>query len=172
METRCLFVMEKSFERGDTMSKEKADYRLTEKQKRFVDEYVIDLNGTRAYKAAYPNVKKDESARVCASQLLTNPNVRAYLDERLEAIHSAKTADAREVMEYLTAVMRGEYEDETLRFTGDGYQDVVNLRTPTKDRLKAAEMLGRHFSMFTDKVQLDVGPVQIMDNIPGGDQDG
>lgn len=69
METRCLFVMEKSFERGDTMSKEKADYRLTEKQKRFVDEYVIDLNGTRAYKAAYPNVKKDESASVCASQL-------------------------------------------------------------------------------------------------------
>lgn len=154
------------------MSNEKAEYRLTEKQKRFVDEYVIDLNGTRAYKAAYPNVKKDESARVCASQLLTNPNVRAYLDEKLEAIHSAKTADAREVMEYLTAVLRGEQEDETLRFIGDGYQDVVNLRTSTKDRLKAAEMLGRHFSMFTDKVQMDVGPVQILDNIPGGDQDG
>ena len=38
--------------------------------------------------------------------------------------------------------------------------------------LKAAEMLGRHFSMFTDKVQMDLGPVQILDNIPGGDQDG
>ena len=150
----------------------KADYRLTEKQKRFVDEYVIDLNGTRAYKAAYPNVKKDESASASASQLLRNPKVRNYLDERLEAIHSAKTADAREVMEYLTSVMRGEQEDETLRFIGDGYQDVVKLTTTTKDRLKAAEMLGRHFSMFTDKVQMDLGPVQILDNIPGGDQDG
>lgn len=56
--------------------------KLTEKQKRFVDEYLIDLNATRAYKAAYPSVKKDETARVNGSRLLTNANVQKYLNER------------------------------------------------------------------------------------------
>lgn len=56
--------------------------KLTDKQQRFCDEYLIDLNGTRAYKAAYPSVKKDETARVNASRLLTNANVKAYIQER------------------------------------------------------------------------------------------
>ena len=55
---------------------------ITEKQKRFADEWLIDLNGTRAYKVAYPSVKKDETARVNASRLLTNANVKAYIQER------------------------------------------------------------------------------------------
>ena len=151
------------------MPEEMAEYRLTEKQKRFADEYIIDLNGTRAYKAAYPNVKKDATAKAAASRLLTDVNLRAYLNEKLEEIHSAKTADAREVMEYLTSVMRGEQEDEVLRLAGDGYQEKTNLKVSAKDRLKAAEMLGKHFSMFTDKVQLDVAPVTIIDNIPEED---
>ena len=151
------------------MPKKEAEHRLTEKQKRFVDEYLIDYNATKAaLRAGY----SEKTAKQMGTENLAKPYLRAYLDERLEAIHSAKTADAREVMEYLTSVMRGEQKDETLRFIGDGYQDIVNLTTTTKDRLKAAEMLGRHFSMFTDKVQMDLGPVQILDNIPGGDQDG
>jgi phage terminase small subunit len=48
--------------------------KLTEKQKLFVDEYLIDLNATRAYKVAYPNIKNDHSARTLASRLLTNFN--------------------------------------------------------------------------------------------------
>lgn len=56
--------------------------KLTAKRQRFCDEYLIDLNGTRAYKAAYPSVKKDETARVNASRLLTNANVKAYIQER------------------------------------------------------------------------------------------
>lgn len=55
---------------------------ITEKQKRFADEWLIDLNGTRAYKAAYPSVKKDETAKAAASRLLTNVNVKAYIQER------------------------------------------------------------------------------------------
>ena len=53
---------------------------MTEKQKRFADEYIIDLNATRAYKVAYPNVKNDETAKAAASRLLTNVNVKAYID--------------------------------------------------------------------------------------------
>lgn len=55
---------------------------ITEKQKRFADEWLVDLNGTRAYKVAYPSVKKDETAKAAASRLLTNVNVKAYIQER------------------------------------------------------------------------------------------
>ena len=81
---------------------------MTETQKRFCDEYLIDLNGTRAYKAAYPSVKSDDVASAASARLLGNVKVRAYLDERLEQLHSERTADAAEDMEYLTDVVRGE----------------------------------------------------------------
>ncbi len=57
---------------------------LTDKQKIFADEYLIDLNATRAYKIAYPRVKKDEVAKAAASRLLTNVNVAAYVEERMQ----------------------------------------------------------------------------------------
>ena len=57
---------------------------LTPKQKIFSNEYLIDLNATRAYKVAYPKVKKDESARVNGSKLLTNANVAAYIEKRMK----------------------------------------------------------------------------------------
>lgn len=60
--------------------------KLTGKQKIFVDEYLIDLNGTRAYMVAYPSVKKESTAAVCAVKLLRNTNVAAYLQERQKAL--------------------------------------------------------------------------------------
>ena len=80
---------------------------MTEKQKIFADEYLIDLNATRAYKVAYPRVKNDKVAAAAAARLLRNVNVKKYISEQLEKIHNEKTADAQEVMEYLTAVLRG-----------------------------------------------------------------
>ncbi|MSS64589.1 terminase small subunit [Velocimicrobium porci] len=58
---------------------------LTEKQKRFADEYLIDLNATRAYKVAYQSCKKDETARANGSRLLTNANVASYVEQRMKA---------------------------------------------------------------------------------------
>lgn len=58
--------------------------KLTSNQKIFCDEYLIDLNATRAYKAAYKSCKKDETARTNSSRLLTNANIRAYIGERME----------------------------------------------------------------------------------------
>ena len=72
---------------------------MTEKQKRFCDEYLIDCNATRAYKAVYQNVKSDETAKSAASRLLTNVNVKKYIDDRMEELHNEKTADAQEVIE-------------------------------------------------------------------------
>ena len=57
---------------------------MTEKQKIFADEYLIDLNATRAYRAAYPSVKKDETAKSAGSRMLTNVNVAAYISERMQ----------------------------------------------------------------------------------------
>lgn len=138
---------------------------MTEKQKRFCDEYLIDLNGTRAYKAAYPSVKSDKTAGANAARLLGNASIRAHLDERLAEIHSTKTADAAEVMEYLTSVMRGESEAAVVvvEGTGDGCSTARTVRKPPdeKERLKAAELLGKRFGLFTDKLETNA-PVTIV----------
>ncbi len=128
---------------------------MTEKQKRFADEYLIDLNGTRAYKVAYPKVKNDATAAQAASRMLRNVKVKTYIDEQLEKIHNEKTADAQEVLEYLTAVMRGETESSVLGLCGDGCQEVLEKPPDEKERLKAAELLGKRYSLFTDKVDLN-----------------
>ena len=57
---------------------------LTPKQKIFADEYLIDLNATRAYKVAYPSCKKDEAAAVNGSKLLRNTKVAEYIQERMK----------------------------------------------------------------------------------------
>ncbi len=57
---------------------------MTEKQKRFADEYLIDLNATRAYHVAYPAVKRDETAAQAGSGMLRNVKVAAYISERME----------------------------------------------------------------------------------------
>ena len=131
---------------------------MTEKQKKFADEYLIDLNATRAYKVAYPNVKKDAAARTNGSRLLTNANIQKYISERLEEIHNQKTADAQEVIEYLTSVLRGESraEEIVVEGIGDGCSEARTMRkAPSeKDRLRAAELLGKRYGLYTDKVDV------------------
>lgn len=149
---------------------------LTEKQKRFADEYLIDLNATRAYKAAYPNVRKDTVAAVNASKLLRNTKVKSYIDEQLREISNARIANATEVMEYLTMVLRGESKAEVVvvEGCGDGYSEAKRFeKAPDeKERLKAAELLGKRYGIFTDKVKIEGNAVvQILDNIPGGNND-
>lgn len=133
---------------------------MTEKQKRFCDEYLIDCNATRAYKAVYQNVKSDETAKSAASRLLTNVNVKKYIDDRMEELHNEKTADAQEVIEYLTSVLRGEStaQEIVVEGTGDGCSEARTMeKSPSeKERLKAAELLGKRYSLFTDKVETDV----------------
>ena len=133
---------------------------ITEKQKRFADEYLIDCNATRAYKTAYPDVKTDNAARTNASKLLDNVNVKKYIDERLKIIHDKKTADAAEIIEYLTSVMRGESTSAVLAACGDKPPD-------GRERLRAAELLGKRYGLFTEKMNITGNaPVIIVDDIP------
>lgn len=132
---------------------------MTNKQIKFCDEYLIDCNATRAYKAAYPHIKSNDAARANASRLLTNANVKDYIQRRLEEISSEKIADAEEVMKYLTSVMRGQADGEEIvtEFIGDGMSEARRMRKKPseKDKLKAAELLGKRFGLFKDSINLD-----------------
>lgn len=141
---------------------------LTDKQKQFCDEYLIDCNATRAYTAVYKN---GSSADKNSFRLLKNPKVRKYIDERLEKIQTERTADAKEVMEYLTSVMRGKSEAEIIvvEGQGEGISKAVKVsKAPDeKERLKAAELLGKRFGLFREKVEVE-GNIPIV--ISGGDE--
>lgn len=136
---------------------------MTDKQKRFCDEYLIDCNATQAaIRAGY----SPKTAYSIGEENLKKPELKTYIDERLEQLHSEKTADAQEVLEYLTSVMRGEHKEQVLRLDGDGVQVVDSVQAPTRDRLKAAELIGKRYGMFKDAVDLG-GAVPVV--ISGGD---
>nr|DAW15639.1 MAG TPA: Terminase small subunit [Caudoviricetes sp.] len=132
---------------------------MTDKQRKFCDEYLIDLNATRAYKLAYPNVKSESAATSGASRLLRNVKVKTYIDEQLEKISSEKIATAEEVMEYLTTVLRGESQSEivVVEGVGDGCSvaRTMQKKPDEKEKLKAAELLGKRYGLFTDKLEVD-----------------
>lgn len=134
--------------------------KLTNKQMIFANEYLIDLNATRAYKKAYPNVKKDSVAAANGNRLLRNAKVKNYIDEQLKKIEDESIADATEVMKYLTAVMRNELTEEVVVVEGEGEgcssARIVKKDISAKDRNKAAELLGKRYRLFVEKVEADV----------------
>lgn len=125
--------------------------KLTVKPKKFADEYIICGNATEAaIKAGYSK----KTATVMASENLTKPNIKKYIDARLEAIQNEKIADQQEVMEFLTAVMRGETTEATLIGKGYGEQAVGDVPVSMKERIKAGELIGKRHGMWTEKVDV------------------
>jgi phage terminase small subunit len=148
----------------------KAGDFMTDRQRKFADEYLIDCNATRAYKAAYPRIRSEDAARVNGSRLLTNASIKGYIDEQLEKISSEKVADAKEVMEYLTSVLRGESVAEivVVEGCGEGCSSAKRMdKAPDeRERLKAAELLGKRYGMFKDNVNVTGAvPVIISDDM-------
>lgn len=128
---------------------------MTENQKRFCEEYLLDYNGTRAYKAAYKNVTKDATAAAAASRMLNNVKIKTYLDKKIKEISDKKIAKVEEVMEYLTSLMRGKEKEQTLIGLGQGEQRITDVDVSAKDRIKAAELLGKRYALFTDNLDID-----------------
>lgn len=121
--------------------------KLTQKQQRFVDEYIISGNATQAaIKAGYSK----RSAQQTGAENLLKPVIKAELDRRNAEIKSAKTADMQEVMEYLASVMRGEQTESVATAKGI-YSDVP---VSAKDRIKAAELIGKRHGAWTDKKEI------------------
>lgn len=132
---------------------------LNARQKRFCDEYLIDKNAVQAaIRAGYSKVTAQNASRWLdpGSTEKYNGEMWSYIHEQLERIHSEKTADAKEVLEYLTSVMRGEHTEETLQLIGDGVQTISDISVSAKDRLKAAELIGKTYGIFTDKTDLNI----------------
>lgn len=137
---------------------------MTPRQQKFCDEYLISGNATdAAIKAGY----SPKTAYSMGNENLNKPELKAYIETELDKIHSAKIADAEEVMKYLTAVMRGEHTEEIPLLCGDGCQELIQKEVGAKERLKAAELIGKRYGLFTDKVGLE-GAVPVV--IMGDDQ--
>lgn len=130
--------------------------KLTLKQKRFANEYIISGNATEAaiiagYSKKYANTN--------ASKLLQNTTIKEYVDERLKDLEDKSIAKQEEVLKYLTAVMRGENQSETVvvetQENGTTRARRFGRLPEEKDRLKAAELLGKRYGTWTDKVDIN-----------------
>lgn len=106
---------------------------ITEKQKRFADEWLVDLNGTRAYKVAYPSVKKDETAKAAASRLLTNVNVKAYIQERQKECEKRTEITQDSVLRELALIAFAKASDYARVVEKDAMVEVDGNMVPVLD---------------------------------------
>jgi len=130
--------------------------KLTKKQKRFVGEYLVDLNATQAaIRAGYSG----KTASVIGAENLIKPNVKFAIDSALEKIRNERLATAYEVEAYLTAVLRGESKSEivVMEGMGDGCSQARHIqKSPDeKERLKAAEILAKRHGLTDSKLKLE-----------------
>ena len=124
--------------------------KLTAKQQRFVDEYLIDLNATQAaIRAGY----SPKYANTNASKLLQITTIRDYLGQRMAEKEAALIADQDEVLKYLTSVMRGQSRSSVVvvESAGDFISKAREMeKSPDeKERLKAAELLGKRYGLYS-----------------------
>ncbi len=147
--------------------------KLTERQKMFCDYYIETLNATESYKRAGYKVKNDSSAAVNANRLLRNAKIKSYIDERLKEIGNERIADAKEVLEYLTSVMRGEIAEVRYIVVHNKEGSYVEEREgpPTvKDRNKAAELLAKRYGLLNENMNINAEmTVKIVDDIDDED---
>lgn len=135
--------------------------QLTLKQKKFADEYIISGNATEsAIKAGYSK----KTANRIGSENLSKLDIKNYIDERLKEIESEKIADQQEVLKYLSAVMRGEMTEQTLKSIGESGQVITEIDVGAKDRIKAAELLGKRYRLWTDKSEVEVTGAVVFSN--------
>jgi phage terminase small subunit len=145
--------------------------KLTLKQKRFADEYIISGNATQsAIKAGYSK----KTAGVIAVENLEKPNIKAYIDERLKELDDKAIAKQEEVLQYLTAVMRGQSKSAVvvIEGLGEGLSEarLINKTPDEKDRIKAAELLGKRYGAFTEKVDIS-GDMSLSIEVDYGTED-
>ena len=132
--------------------------KLTLKQQKFADEYIISGNATdAAIKAGYSK----KTANRIGPENLSKLVIKKYIEERLAELNSEKIADQEEILQYLTSVMRGDTTEQTLIGMGQGFQETTYIDVGAKDRIKAAELLGKRYSMWTDKQELTQRTIEI-----------
>ena len=149
--------------------------KMTAKQKRFCDEYLIDLNATQAaIRAGY----SERTAQAIGAENLTKPLLKGYIAERMAEKESELIADQDEVLRYLTSVLRGKSRSSVVvvENIGDYCSEAreIEKAPDEKERLKAAELLGKRYGLYTDRMEQDVDmeltiSVDYGDGEPGGE---
>ena len=167
---------------------------MNARQKRFCDEYLIDLNATQAAlragysqrTAAIASEWIDTDAKVRENSRF-NPEMAKYIADRMAEIDDALIAKQEEILKYLTSVMRREEKEHvvvTLTQEGSKYVPddrgvsrlqkfhkeetaIVDIPARISDANKAAELLGRRYGMFTDNVVASVEMPRIISNPDG-----
>lgn len=138
--------------------------KLTIKQKKFADEYIKTGNATQsAINAGY----SEKTARKIGSENLTKPDVKAYIDERMKKLEEEAIADQKEILKGLTRQARREEKeyqvvviqkpryDDNGNFLGmEQTPQMVEIPTQNKDSIKAWELLGKRYQLWTDKVDM------------------
>lgn len=138
--------------------------KLTIKQKKFADEYIKSGNATQsAINAGYSK----KTARVTGAENLTKPNIKAYVDERMKKLEEEAIADQKEILKGLTRQARREEKeyqvvviqkpryDDNGNFLGmEQTPKMVEIPTQNKDSIKAWELLGKRYQLWTDKVDM------------------
>ena len=146
---------------------------MTDKQKIFADEYLIDLNATRAYRKAYPNCKKDSSADAAARKLLGNTRIQKYISARMEERQKRTEVTQDRVLQELAyiafarvtdyATVRNdvvkikntdELTEEQIRAISGIKEGKFGIELKLNDKEKALELLGRHLGMWNDKLDI------------------
>lgn len=138
------------------------DLKLTEKQKRFADHYIETGNAAEsAVRAGY----SEKTAAEMGYENLNKPHLRQYINIRLEEMNAERIMKADEVMTLLTSIARNEEQEDVVLF-GDSGAEIAQKGMSAKDRLKALELIGKRYTLFTDKTQLEgnIG-VKIVDDI-------
>lgn len=131
--------------------------KLTARRMRFCDEYLIDLNATQAaIRAGY----SQKTAQVISAELMADSRIKEFIADRMAEKESELIADQNEVLKYLTSVMRGDTQSEivVVEGTGDGCSEARAMQKAPdeKERLKAAELLGKRYGLYTEKVETDI----------------
>lgn len=128
--------------------------KITVKQKKFADLYIETGNATQSYIDAGYKASKREVAEANARKLLGNYSVKLYIENRMQELEKETIASQDEVLQYLTKVMRGEEKDQ------------FGLDASLQDRTKCAELLGKRYGTFKEKVEHSGSiPVVINDDI-------
>ncbi|MFQ8774902.1 MAG: terminase small subunit [Finegoldia magna] len=137
--------------------------KLTIKQKKFADEYIKTGNATQsAISAGY----SEKTAGQVGAENLKKPYIKSYIDERMKELEEEAIADQAEVLKYLTRILRDEEREEVLVNVGNFEQEIQSMKVSTKDKIRAAELLGKRYGSWTDKVDLNsTEGIKIIDDI-------
>ena len=95
-------------------------------------------------------------AKAQSHKLLENVGIKNYLEERMKEISDKSIADQTEVMQYLTRLMRGEETETEMMNVGNFEQELVEVPVKHNIRKQAAELIGKRYALWTDKLDAKV----------------